>query len=103
MFALVMTLPLDLEERPERVGALVGMMLGLGYTIGGDLAVRARRRPRRDRLVRRRALGLRRVPRAARVLVRLCRGARQYACRPSGDGACALDATRGRVSPRGAR
>ena len=32
MFALVMTLPLDLEERPERVGALVGMMLGLGYT-----------------------------------------------------------------------
>ena len=32
MFALVMTLPLDLEERPERVGALVGMMLGVGYT-----------------------------------------------------------------------
>jgi len=32
MFALVMTLPLDLEERPERVAALVGMMLGLGYT-----------------------------------------------------------------------
>jgi CP family cyanate transporter-like MFS transporter len=32
MFALVMTLPLDLERTPERVGALVGMMLGLGYT-----------------------------------------------------------------------
>jgi CP family cyanate transporter-like MFS transporter len=34
MFALVMTLPLDLEDAPRRVGALVGMMLGLGYTIG---------------------------------------------------------------------
>jgi CP family cyanate transporter-like MFS transporter len=34
MFALVMTLPLDLEQEPGRVGALVGMMLGLGYTIG---------------------------------------------------------------------
>jgi MFS transporter, CP family, cyanate transporter len=34
MFALVMTLPLDLEDEPRRVGALVGMMLGLGYTIG---------------------------------------------------------------------
>jgi MFS transporter, CP family, cyanate transporter len=34
MFALVMTLPLDLEHDPRRVGALVGMMLGLGYTIG---------------------------------------------------------------------
>ena len=34
MFALVMTLPLDLEQRPDRVAALVGMMLGLGYTIG---------------------------------------------------------------------
>jgi CP family cyanate transporter-like MFS transporter len=33
MFALVMTLPLDLERQPERVAALVGMMLGLGYTI----------------------------------------------------------------------
>ena len=32
-FSLVMTLPLDLEERRDRVGALVGMMLGLGYTI----------------------------------------------------------------------
>jgi MFS transporter, CP family, cyanate transporter len=32
MFSLVMTLPLDLEEGPDRVGALVGMMLGLGYT-----------------------------------------------------------------------
>ena len=34
MFALVLTLPLDLEDEPARVGALVGMMLGLGYTIG---------------------------------------------------------------------
>ena len=34
MFALVLTLPLDLEDEPPRVGALVGMMLGLGYTIG---------------------------------------------------------------------
>jgi MFS transporter, CP family, cyanate transporter len=34
MFTLVLTVPLDVEERPERVGALVGMMLGLGYTIG---------------------------------------------------------------------
>ena len=34
MFALVLTLPLDLEDEPRRVGALVGMMLGLGYTIG---------------------------------------------------------------------
>jgi len=33
MFALVLTLPLDLEDEPRRVGALVGMMLGLGYTI----------------------------------------------------------------------
>jgi CP family cyanate transporter-like MFS transporter len=32
MFALVMTVPLDLEERPERLGGLVAMMLGLGYT-----------------------------------------------------------------------
>ena len=33
MFALVMTLPLELEEKPERVGALVALMLGLGYSI----------------------------------------------------------------------
>ena len=32
-FALVMTLPLDFETTPERVGALVGMMLGVGYSI----------------------------------------------------------------------
>ncbi len=32
MFALVLTVPLDLEDRPERLGALVAMMLGLGYT-----------------------------------------------------------------------
>jgi len=34
MFALVLTLPLDLEDDAGRVGALVGMMLGVGYTIG---------------------------------------------------------------------
>jgi CP family cyanate transporter-like MFS transporter len=34
MFSLVLTVPLDLEHDPARVGALVGMMLGLGYTIG---------------------------------------------------------------------
>ena len=33
LFALVMTLPLDLEHTPERIGALVGLMLGLGYSI----------------------------------------------------------------------
>lgn len=32
-FSLVMTLPLDLETLPERVGALVAMMLGFGYTL----------------------------------------------------------------------
>jgi MFS transporter, CP family, cyanate transporter len=34
MFPLTLTLPLDLEEQPGLVGALVGMMLGVGYTIG---------------------------------------------------------------------
>jgi CP family cyanate transporter-like MFS transporter len=34
MFSLVLTVPLDLEHDPARVGALVGMMLGLRYTIG---------------------------------------------------------------------
>lgn len=33
MFALVMTVPLDLEDRPERLGALVAMMLGGGYIL----------------------------------------------------------------------
>ena len=33
MFALVMTLPLDLEQRSDRVGGLVGLMLGFGYTL----------------------------------------------------------------------
>jgi CP family cyanate transporter-like MFS transporter len=33
VFALVMTLPLDLEDRPDRIAALVGLMLGLGYSI----------------------------------------------------------------------
>ena len=33
LFALVMTLPLDFERTPAKVGALVAMMLGLGYTI----------------------------------------------------------------------
>ena len=34
MFALVMTVPLDIEHDARRVGALVGIMLGLGYTSG---------------------------------------------------------------------
>jgi CP family cyanate transporter-like MFS transporter len=33
MFALVMTLPHELEEGPERVGALVALMLGFGYSL----------------------------------------------------------------------
>jgi CP family cyanate transporter-like MFS transporter len=33
LFSMMMTLPLDFERTPERVGALVAMMLGLGYTI----------------------------------------------------------------------
>jgi CP family cyanate transporter-like MFS transporter len=33
MFPLVLTLPLDAEELPERVGALSGMMLGVGYSL----------------------------------------------------------------------
>jgi CP family cyanate transporter-like MFS transporter len=33
MFALTMALPLDLEDDPQRMGGLVGMMLGLGYTL----------------------------------------------------------------------
>ena len=33
MFALVMTVPLDLEDQPERLGALVALMLGGGYTL----------------------------------------------------------------------
>lgn len=33
LFSLVMTTPLELEDRQERVGGLVAMMLGLGYTI----------------------------------------------------------------------
>lgn len=32
-FALVMTLPLELERGPEQVRALVGLMLGLGYSL----------------------------------------------------------------------
>ena len=33
MFPLVLTLPLDAEERADRVGALSGMMLGAGYSL----------------------------------------------------------------------
>jgi CP family cyanate transporter-like MFS transporter len=33
MFALIMTLPLDLEHDRARLGGLVAMMLGLGYSI----------------------------------------------------------------------
>ena len=34
MFPLVMTLPVDIGRRPAEVGAIAGMMLGVGYTIG---------------------------------------------------------------------
>jgi CP family cyanate transporter-like MFS transporter len=34
MFPLVMTLPVDIGRRPAEVGAVAGMMLGVGYTIG---------------------------------------------------------------------
>ena len=34
MFALVMLMPLALERRPERLGALIALMLGAGYTLG---------------------------------------------------------------------
>ena len=34
MFPLVLMLPLDVEHDPQRVGALVGMMLGFGYVLG---------------------------------------------------------------------
>jgi CP family cyanate transporter-like MFS transporter len=36
MFALVMTLPLDLEHGQDRVGALVGMMLLIGYSVAAS-------------------------------------------------------------------
>jgi MFS transporter, CP family, cyanate transporter len=39
MFALVMTLPLDFEESPERTGGLVAMMLGVGYTVAATAPV----------------------------------------------------------------
>jgi CP family cyanate transporter-like MFS transporter len=32
-FSLVMTLPLDFEQTRERIGALVGLMLGVGYSV----------------------------------------------------------------------
>ena len=34
MFPLVMTLPVDIGKRPVDVGAVAGLMLGLGYSIG---------------------------------------------------------------------
>lgn len=34
MFPLVMTLPLDVADDPARVGAVAGMMLGVGYGVG---------------------------------------------------------------------
>jgi CP family cyanate transporter-like MFS transporter len=33
LFALVMTLPLDVADEPAQVGAVAGLMLGAGYTI----------------------------------------------------------------------
>ena len=35
LFPMVMTLPLDLSDRPERVGAVAAMMLGAGYGLSG--------------------------------------------------------------------
>jgi CP family cyanate transporter-like MFS transporter len=34
MFPLVMTLPVDVGRRPAEVGAVAGLMLGVGYTVG---------------------------------------------------------------------
>src|SRR5256714_949646 len=34
LFPLVMTLPVDIGKRPADVGAVAGLMLGVGYTIG---------------------------------------------------------------------
>ncbi|HZQ66782.1 MAG TPA: MFS transporter [Gaiellaceae bacterium] len=34
MFPLVMTLPVDVGRQPAEVGAVAGLMLGVGYTIG---------------------------------------------------------------------
>jgi CP family cyanate transporter-like MFS transporter len=34
MFPLVMTLPVDVGRRPADVGAVAGLMLGVGYTLG---------------------------------------------------------------------
>lgn len=34
MFPLVMTLPLDVADQPAQVGAVAGMMLGVGYGLG---------------------------------------------------------------------
>jgi CP family cyanate transporter-like MFS transporter len=33
LFALVMTLPLDVSDEPQQVGAVAGMMLGVGYCV----------------------------------------------------------------------
>jgi CP family cyanate transporter-like MFS transporter len=43
MFPLVMTLPVDVGSRPADVGAIAGLMLGVGYTISavGPLALGA--------------------------------------------------------------
>jgi len=34
MFPLIMTLPLDVADEPAQVGAVAGMMLGVGYSLG---------------------------------------------------------------------
>ena len=56
LFAMVMTLPLDFERTPARVGALVAMMLGLGYTIGAAAPFYLGARAGCDGVVQRRAL-----------------------------------------------
>ena len=62
MFPLVMTLPVDVGRRPADVGAIAGMMLGVGYTIGAVAPLAARRGARRDRHVHDDALADRRLP-----------------------------------------
>ena len=57
LFSLTMALPLDVGRGPAEVAAYTGLMLGAGYTLSARVAVRPRRDPRRERRLRRRALG----------------------------------------------
>ncbi len=57
LFPLILTLPLDVAERPVQVGAVVGLMLGFGYVLARGQPVRARSDPGRDGLLHGGALG----------------------------------------------